>query len=218
MQSLCSRPGLTPAGCGDSAEFSGIGVFHESVGCLTAPETAALADAAGVPRRTAERARRNRGIGSEAYLKLCNAVGKDAVSGAPRTVRFMPSAACNWWLLGAAIYLARSRRLHGIRAAALEIGVSTATLSRAETGQAIAIESVIRIAHYLQLTPEAAVGLCERCPTVTAPATRETSEQRSLFIGDAELLRAKGTAEPSMLARSSFPGSAAIGSGGSAAP
>jgi hypothetical protein len=99
MQSLCSRPGLTPAGCGDSAEFSGIGVFHESVGCLTAPETAALADAAGVPRRTAERARRNRGIGSEAYLKLCNAVGKDAVSGAPRTVRFMPSAACNWWLL-----------------------------------------------------------------------------------------------------------------------
>jgi transcriptional regulator with XRE-family HTH domain len=85
-----------------------------------------------------------------------------------------PQARCHWWLLAAAVFFERSRRRLSVRAAACEIGVSTATLSRAENGNAIAIESALRLSGWLRLSPNVLFGFCPNNEAVTAPVTRET--------------------------------------------
>jgi hypothetical protein len=114
-------------------------------------------------------------IGTESYLKLSNALGLDPCTGLPRPTAAAPHARCHWGLLAAAVFFERSRRRLGVRRAAREIGVSTATLSRADNGNAIAIESALRLSAWLRLSPNVLFGFCPANEAVTAPVTCETS-------------------------------------------
>jgi hypothetical protein len=148
--------------------------FHCVTTRLSASDVIELADRAGVPRRVGSQARKARPIGTEGYLKLSNALGLDPCTGLPRSGAATPQARCHWWLLASAIFFERSRRRLGVRAAACEIGVSTATLSRAENGNAIAIESTLRLSAWLRLSPNVLFGFCPNNEAVTVPVTRET--------------------------------------------
>jgi hypothetical protein len=149
--------------------------FHCVTTRLSLSDAIELADRAGVPRRVGSQARKGRPIGTEGYLKLSNALGLDPCTGLPRSAAATPQARCHWWLLAAAIFFERSRRRLGVRAAACEIGVSTATLSRAENGNAIAIESTLRLSAWLRLSPNVLFGFSTNNEAVTAPVTHETS-------------------------------------------
>jgi plasmid maintenance system antidote protein VapI len=149
--------------------------FHFVTTRLSASDVIELADRAGVARRVGSLARKGRPIGTEAYLKLSNALGLDPCTGLPSSAAATPQARCHWSLLAATLFFERSRRRLGIRAAACEIGVSTATLSRAENGNAIAIESALRVSAWLRLSPNVLLGFRSNNEAVTAPVTRETS-------------------------------------------
>jgi hypothetical protein len=149
--------------------------FHCVTTRLSASDVIELADRAGVPRRVGSQARKAHPIGTEGYLKLSNALGLDPCTGLPCPPAATPQAHCHWWLLAAAVFFERSRRRLGVRGAAREIGVSTATLSRAANGNAIAIESALRFSVWLRLSPNVLFGFCPNNETVTAPVPRETS-------------------------------------------
>jgi hypothetical protein len=149
--------------------------FYCAASRLSRSEIIKLADRAGVPRRTGAKAQKVRPIGTEAYLKLANALGLDPCTGLPRSSTATPHARCHWWLFATAIFFKRSRRRLGIRAAAAESEVSTATLSRAENGNVVAIESVLRLSAWLRLSPNVLFGFCPNNPTVTVQVTHETS-------------------------------------------
>jgi hypothetical protein len=153
--------------------------FHGVTTRLSLSDAVELADRAGVSRRVSSQARKGHPIGTEAYLKLSNALGLDPCTGLARSAAATPQARCHWWLLAAALFFERSRRRLGIRAAARAIGVSTATLSRAENGNVIAIESALLLSAWLRLTPNVLFGFCTNNEAVTAPVTRETSSDDS---------------------------------------
>jgi hypothetical protein len=149
--------------------------FYCAASRLSRSEIIELANRAGVPRRTGAKAQKVRRIGTEAYLNLANALGLDPCTGLPRSSTATPHGRCHWWLFATAIFFERSRRHLGIRAAAAESRVSTATLSRAENGKVVAIESALRLSAWLRLSPHVLFGFCPINPTVTAQVTHETS-------------------------------------------
>jgi hypothetical protein len=149
--------------------------FHRVTTRLSASDVIELADRAGVPRRVGSQARKARRIGTESYLKLSNALGLDPCTGLPCSAAATPQARCHWSLLAAAVFFERSRRRLGVRGAAREIGLSTATLSRAENGNAIAIASALRLSAWLRLSPNVLFEFCPNNEAVTSCVTCETS-------------------------------------------
>jgi hypothetical protein len=122
---------------------------------LTPTQMAAVSDRAGVPRKIGARARAGRKVNATAYLLLCSAVEIDVVTGA-RVVdrRRCAGLSIVWWIFGSALFLTRTLRRLDLRSAADLVGVSAATLSRAEHGQPIAIESYLRIAAFIGVPSE----------------------------------------------------------------
>jgi len=163
-------PAVTSAGITADA----LAGFHSTVSRLSSSQVVILADRAGVPRRLAAKARAGRLIGAEAYLKLCSALGLDPTTGLVKVTTTSPQARCQWWLVGSVVFFRRTQKRQGIRAAAREIGISTATLSRAENGRPVAIDSLLHLAAYVQLPPDVLVGFCVTDKAVTAPVARET--------------------------------------------
>ena len=134
---------------------------------LTPAEMAAVSDRAGVPRKIGARARVGRKVNATAYLLLCSAVAIDVATDA-RVLDGRPCAGSSivWWIFGSALFLTRSRRRLDLRSAADLVGVSAATLSRAERGQPIAIESYLRVVEFIGVPPESFLSFTET-PTAT---------------------------------------------------
>jgi hypothetical protein len=107
-----------------------------------------------VPRRIGARARAGRKVGATAYMLLCSAVGLEAARGDPMPAVPRAGFAIVWWFFASGLFLTRHRRLLDLRSAANLVGVSAATLSRAERGQPIAVESYLRIAAFIGVPPE----------------------------------------------------------------
>jgi len=122
---------------------------------LSLAEMAALSDRTGVQRKIGARARAGRKVNATSYLLLCSAAGIDVTTGTA-VVAKEPWAGSSiiWWIFGSALFLTRSLRGLDLRSAADLVGVSAATLSRAEHGQHIAIESYLRVIGFIGVPPE----------------------------------------------------------------
>jgi hypothetical protein len=129
---------------------------------LTPAEMAAVSDRAGVPRKIGARARIGRKVNATAYLLLCSAVAIDVATNA-RVLGGRPCVGSSivWWVFGSALFLTRSRRRLDLRSAADLVGVSAATLSRAERGQPIAIESYLRVIEFMGVPPKSFLSFTE---------------------------------------------------------
>lgn len=113
----------------------------------------AISDRAGIPRRLGAGARVGRKINANDYLLLCSAIGLGAESGLKVEGISRVGSSIIWWVLGAALFLTR-RRLHlDLRSAARIIEMSAATLSRAEAGDPIAVESFLKITKFIGVPP-----------------------------------------------------------------
>jgi len=117
--------------------------------CLTPAEMAALSDCAGVQRKIGARARAGRKVGTTAYMLLCTAAGIDAATGAPASVVPRAGATIVWWIFGSSLFLTRALKRLDLWVAADLVGVSAATLSRAERCQPVAVESFLRISDFI---------------------------------------------------------------------
>jgi hypothetical protein len=123
--------------------------LSQHLGGLTRSEMAALSDQAGVPRRIGFRARNGHTVSATAYLLLCMAMGTDPSTGSMATKTPRRGASVAWSAFGSALFLTRSLRQLDLRKAAQRVGVSAATLSRAEHGRPTAVESYLRIAGFI---------------------------------------------------------------------
>jgi DNA-binding XRE family transcriptional regulator len=125
----------------------------------------AVARLAGVPSKLASMARAGKPINAGAHLALCAAAGIDPVGGRPRPVKQL-SPHVVWWLLSGALYITRSLKKLDQRAAAREIGVSSATVCRIECGQPVSIGVLIKICNFVGQHPDGYAA-----PLVCSPET-----------------------------------------------
>jgi hypothetical protein len=121
---------------------------------LTPTAMAAVSDLAGVPRRIGARARAGRKVSATAYMLLCAAVGINPASGAPILSVPRAGSVIVWWIFGAGLFHTRLLRGLNLRSAADLVGVSAATLSRAERAKPIAVESYLRVAGFIGVPSE----------------------------------------------------------------
>jgi hypothetical protein len=121
---------------------------------LTRTETLAVSARTGVPGKIGARARAGRKVSATAFLLLCKAVGLDVARGV--AVSPVPRAGYEiaWWIFGAGLFHTRGLRRIDLRTAADIVGVSAATLSRAERGQPMSVESFLRISAFIGIPPE----------------------------------------------------------------
>jgi hypothetical protein len=115
---------------------------------------AAVSDHAGVERKIGARARAGRKVGTTAYMLLCSAVGVDVETGLPVANAPRPGCAVVWWTFGSCLFFTRSLRRLDLRSAANRVGVSAATLSRAERGQPISVEAFFKISNFIGIPAE----------------------------------------------------------------
>lgn len=121
---------------------------------LTRAEMATVSNRAGVLRMMGARARAGRKVSATVYMLLCSATGLDAATGT--LVASAPRAGCVivWSILGAALLRTRGLRQLSLRVAADLIGVSAATLSRAERSHPIAVDSFLQIVAFIGMPAE----------------------------------------------------------------
>jgi hypothetical protein len=136
-----------------------------------------ISDRAGVSRRLGARARAGRPINATDYLLLCSATGLTAESGVEVKGVSRAGSSIAWWVFGAALFLTRHRLRLDLRTAARTVGVSAATLSRAEAGDSIAIESFLRIVHFMGVPVGSFLCFTENtyCNTLKPNALLETT-------------------------------------------
>jgi transcriptional regulator with XRE-family HTH domain len=165
---------------------------------LTPAEMAALSDRAGVQRKIGARARAGRKVETTAYLLLCSAVGLDAATGARLAGRRDRAGfSIDWRIFGSALFLTRSSRQLDLRSAADPIRVSAATLSRAERGQPIAIESYLRIADFIGIPPESFLFLRNtNCNTLPVNGYQPTSQPPFAPVAASRSATATSTPSP----------------------
>jgi transcriptional regulator with XRE-family HTH domain len=134
-------------------------------------------------------ARAGRKVSATAYLLLCSAAGVNVATGAPVVVRGPCSgSSIVWWIFGSALFLTRSVRRLDLRSAADLVGVSAATLSRAEHGRPIAIESYLRVADFIGVPPESFLSFTGN-PNCNTLKPNDSEEAR---LGDRESLALVG--------------------------
>lgn len=115
---------------------------------------AAVSDRAGVPRKIGARARAGRKVSATEYMLLCSAAGLDAATGVPVASSPRAGSSIVWWLFGYNLFITRRLRRLDLRSAAVLVGVSAATLSRAECGERISVESFLRISSFIGVPSE----------------------------------------------------------------
>jgi hypothetical protein len=99
-------------------------------------------------------------------MLLCSAAGIDAATGAPANVVPRAGATIVWWIFGSSLFLTRAVKRLDLRIAADHVGVSAATLSRAERGQPVAVERFLRISEFIGIAAESFLCFTET-PTAT---------------------------------------------------
>jgi hypothetical protein len=121
---------------------------------LSHAEMAVVSDRAGVPRKIGARARAGRKVSATAYMLLCSATGLDAATGAQVVSAPRAGSAIVWWLFASNLFITRRLRRLDLRSAAVRVGVSAATLSRAERGEPISAGSFLRASSFIGLPPQ----------------------------------------------------------------
>ena len=150
-----------------------------------------LASVAGVARGIIARAQAAHPISAENFLRLCAAI---AVMPMWRDGRFLLlhsrfasrplSGRLSFHFAGMAARLARTRKGHNIRDGARAAGISIATLSRIEAGQIVSIESLVRIAAYVDVLVIQFVGeAATAAPVFHDKQTLKQSEPAEDFAG-----------------------------------
>ena len=147
---------------------------------LSRPELAAVCDDAGVTFTIGARARAGRKINASAYMLLCSAAGLDAATGAIVEAEPRAGFAIAWWLVGCNHFLTRRIRGLDLRSAALVVGVSAATLSRAECGEPVSIECFLRISCFIGIPPK--IFLCPTPNTGFKAAIQTGATDRRLSL------------------------------------
>ena len=145
----------------------------------------AIARRAGVTPRQLSLALADKPVNAGAYLALCALAGVDPVDGSLRPAKVLsPNVA--WWLLSSALYIARSLRKLDQRAAAKVIGVSPATVCRAERGQPVSIGVLIKICAFIGVHPDGYTAPLVCPPEIVSRETRtETYCSGSNICSDA---------------------------------
>jgi len=112
---------------------------------------ASLAVRANVPRRAVSRILAGQPINADTYLKVCGAVGIDPVTGesCPPSTGFD----IQWRIFAIGIRAARILHKLSTRDAASLIRVSSATISRAEAGRPIRVESYLALCAFVGTHP-----------------------------------------------------------------
>jgi hypothetical protein len=146
-----------------------------------------ISDRAGIPRRLGARARVGRQINATSHLLLCSAVGLDVDTGAEVEGVSRAGSVVVWWIFGSALFLTRHSRRLDLRSASALIGVSTATLSRAEVGEPVGIDSFIRIARFIGLPPPSFLCFTENtnCNTLENKGADRSPESEASEPGSA---------------------------------
>jgi hypothetical protein len=135
----------------------------------TAAAACEIADRAGADlRRHVFRARAGRPVNAGAFLALCGAAGIDPVDGSARSPKRVP-AGIAWSLVGEGLRITRRLRREELRSAARHVRLSPATLSRAEAGDALSIESLLAVCRFIGVHPEHYA--CERVSRETGTET-----------------------------------------------
>jgi DNA-binding Xre family transcriptional regulator len=136
---------------------------------------AEIADRAGNDmRRHVFRARAGKPVNAGAFLALCGALGIDPADGSYRPPSRV-SSNVSWPALGTSLRSARQLRHQDQRSAARVIGVSAATLCRAEAGDAVSVESLLAICRFIGVHPE---HFLEQVSRETRPETRNAEFKR----------------------------------------
>jgi transcriptional regulator with XRE-family HTH domain len=172
MDSL--RRTLPNSATGTTPPPGGVRTLSSVISGFSGSAIVELAAQAGVSKRVARQAANGRRISAEPYLMLCCALGVDPCTGLPRAAATQPKARCNWARLAYIVRSVRSRRGHGIRAAAEFVGLSTATISRTENAKPVAIETVLLLVSYSGMSAESMLGFCSHNETVTEHVAHET--------------------------------------------
>ena len=110
---------------------------------------------AGVQPRQARRILSGKKTDVLSFLLLCSAFGIEASAGILVLPRNRAGFHFSFRHFGVAVAFARTLTKQGIRAATEYLSVSTATLSRAEAGRSIGVESLLRISGGYSLSPNA---------------------------------------------------------------
>ena len=147
-------------------------------------ELLAISREAGVRPREARCVLQRRKLGASSFLLLCSALGID-----PTTARCRPLCRDGFFSsfshFAVALQFARARDKLPLRAAAPAMGVSTATLSRAEAGRPIAVESLLRICGHVGFAPEAFLVFTGNNNCNTAPSHRKSNACSLCGVGRA---------------------------------
>jgi hypothetical protein len=154
---------------------------------LTPAAMAEVSNRAGVPRRIGARARKGRKVGATEYMLLCSAVGISAATGAPIEGAARAGSSIVWWILGSGLFITRNIRRLDLRSAAVLAGVSAATLSRAEHGHPIAVESYLRVAGFMGVPPESFLSFTKNtnCNTLKLKDSAAARERTNRLVGEA---------------------------------
>lgn len=113
---------------------------------------------AGVSPVAARRARKPGAGDTSSFVLLCAALGIDGLSGEPTPPSPRPGCTFSFLQFGIVLFFARSQAGRSIRAFAPLVELSTATVSRAESGKPVCVETVITVCRYVRMPP--AVFLC----------------------------------------------------------
>jgi hypothetical protein len=112
-----------------------------------------IAKIAGVPGRMAVRAARGMTIGTTSFLLLCSVTGIDPIRATPRRPLSRRGCSICWRSFAAALWFERRRRDLSLRDCSLLLGISIATLSRAERAHCLGVESFAQLTGFIGLHP-----------------------------------------------------------------
>lgn len=135
---------------------------------LSDEDIAALGIAIGATPRIARLAAKARPISADHHLKLAASLGFDPVTGKPRPA--FEAGDLQWSLVATGLRLRRKLEGLGLRPFAAKLGISMATLRRAELGAPVTITSLLKICGGLGLHP---FGYCAQRRGVPVGVSRE---------------------------------------------
>lgn len=133
-------------------------------------ELAELADVKVCDVRHAERGAKGHATNANDYLKLCQVLGVDPVTGAAVPPRIPPGELDRTFFAMGVRATRRYGRNENIRVAAEEMEISVSVLSRIENGKVRGIDGMLAACRYIGIHPMHYVG--PPCSTVNTPGNR----------------------------------------------
>lgn len=137
-------------------------------------EIPAIAAKAGVTARQVANLIVGRPVKTDAFLRLCVALGHDPMPHLPHSELCRP-AAFDFGLLAMGCVIRRGLNKHTVRDAADAIGISHVTVSRIENGHGMSISVVLAVCRYIQIHPWNYMAVERAMKADARKVSRETS-------------------------------------------